>query len=250
MREALMREALMAFPNAFAAELAKLLTLPAIRLAALAAVIAGACIAGALASGGQGQGMRFAAGQAVLFAVPFVQACFVLLGVLPMTHERDGGQLRTSLSAVPSRARFVLAKTSAVAALLAVTATLAVALSLGAAWVATRVGEGVPQASSVNAAALAGAAAYLALIGLFAHATALLLRRFVPALVSVLGLVLLLPPLLGGTEHARWLPSRAGELLYTGGDPVLTAATGALVLGGWIVAVGVAGLAALRLRDA
>lgn len=243
-----MRETLTPLRNAFAAELAKLFTLPAIRLAALAAVAASACIAGALASGGEGP--RPAAGEAVLFAVPFVQACFVLLGVLPMAHERDGGQLRTSLAAVPSRARFVLAQTSAVAALLAVTATLTVALSLGAAWAVSRLSQGAPQSPSIDVGSLAGAAAYFALIGLFAHAAALLLRRFVPALVSVLGLVLLLSPLLGGTEHARWLPSRAGELLYTGGDPVLTAATGALVLGGWIVAVGVAGLAALRLRDA
>lgn len=242
------RQPVMPLRSAVAAEFAKLVTLPAIRFAALATALAGTGVSAALAFGGQD--IRPGAVEAVLFAMPFVQAGILLLGVLPMAHERDGGQLRTSLSAMPSRARFVAAKTIATSALLALTATITIALSLGAAYAAARIGQGSTQAPNIDAGALAGAAGYLALIGLFAHAAALLLRRFVPALVSALGLVLLLPPFLSGSEHARWLPSRAGELLFTGSDPVLNAATGALVLGGWIVAVGAAGLAALRLRDA
>lgn len=240
----------MHFRGAVAAEFAKLRTLPAIRICALATVIACAAIAAGLASSGDGTAST--AEEAALFAVPFVQASFVLLGVLPMTHEGDGGQLRTSLSAVPGRATFMLAKTTATAALLALTAVVAMGASIAAALVASAwAAGGTPsEGAALDLAALAGAAAYLALIGLFAHATALLLRRFVPALVSVLVLVLLLPPFLSVSEHARWLPSRAGELLYTGSDPVLTAATGALVVAGWIAVVGTAGLAALWLRDA
>lgn len=247
-----MREVGLQFRDAVSAEFAKLHTLPAIRICALATVIACAAIAAGLAFSGDGTAPT--AEEAVLFAVPFVQACFVLLGVLPMTHEGDGGQLRTSLSAVPGRTTFVLAKTTATAALLALTAAVAMGASIAAALVASAWAAGGtpsegPDTVGRDGSALAGAAAYLALIGLFAHATALLLRRFVPALVSVLVLVLLLPPFLSVSEHARWLPSRAGELLYTGSDPVLTAATGALVVAGWIAVVGTAGLAALRLRD-
>ncbi len=68
----------------------------------------------------------------------------------------------------------------------------------------------------------------------------------------MLGLVLVLSPLLSGlTEHARWLPDRAGSLLYQpGADTVLTAATGALVLLSWTVATGAAAAAAFLARDA
>jgi hypothetical protein len=69
-----------------------------------------------------------------------------------------------------------------------------------------------------------GAAAYLVLAGLLTLALAILLRSLVASLMTMLALLLLASPLLSGyTEHVRWLPDRAGSVLYqSGGDPALT----------------------------
>jgi ABC-2 type transport system permease protein len=69
--------------------------------------------------------------------------------------------------------------------------------------------------------------------------------------VAALGLVLLASPLLGGTDAARYLPDRAGALLYRPGtDPVLTPVTGGLVLLGWVAVVGAVAVAGFLRRDA
>ncbi|MFF8818899.1 hypothetical protein ACF07D_12970 [Leucobacter sp. NPDC015123] len=237
---------------AVAAEVAKLCSLPAAIVCAAASLLVGTAIAGALAWGGSGQSVTPIG--AVTAAVPLAQVCVIALGVLPMAHESDGSQLRTSLTAVPGRARFVAAKS--VAALLAtsVVGVLTVAASFAASlagWAfGGHVGAPPHQDPDPVVMPLAGAAIYLALIGLFAHTISLLWARLAPALGVSLGLVLLAPPLLGASEHARWLPSRAGELLYTGAtDHVLTAGTGAAVLAAWAVAVAATGLCVLRRRD-
>ncbi|MCS3428649.1 hypothetical protein [Leucobacter aridicollis] len=245
------------FGGMVAAELAKIRTLPAAIVSAAASVVVGAAVAGALAWGGAGTALAPAA--AVASAIPLAQVCLIAFAVLPMTHENDGSQLRTSLTAVPSRAHFAIAKS--VASLLAVSAIAAmtVAASFGAAfagWTLSghgAVGGGASPDQDPGAAffPLAGAAAYLALIGMLAHAISLLARRIAPALGAALVLVLIAPPLFGGSELARWLPSRAGELLYTGAtDPVLSAGLGAAVLAGWTAVVGAAGFVAMRVRDA
>ena len=84
-----------------------------------------------------------------------------------------------------------------------------------------------------------GATAYLVLVGLLAHAVALLVRHLVSALTGMLSLVLIVSPLLAGlTRHARWLPDRAAMQLYDPADALLTAATGTLVMLAWIALVG------------
>lgn len=239
--------------NAILAELAKLLTLPAALVTAAAAVLLGGIVSWAQVAGPGGAPLPPAG--AVLAAVPLVQACFVVLGVLPATHEHEGCQHRTSLTAVPSRGVFFAAKSIAAALALGLTAAGAVAAGLTAATLARQLGGAPVGGSGPDAGsppqALVGAAAYLALIGLLAHAAAVLLRHLVPALVTTLVLVLILPPLVSFSEHARWLPSRAGALLYDPeADALLTSGTGTLVLAGWIVAVGGAALLTSRARDA
>lgn len=89
-------------------------------------------------------------------------------------------------------------------------------------------------------------------VAYLAHALAVALRSLVPPLVAMLGLVLIASPLLSGTtEHARWLPDRAGRLLYLPEtDGVLTAWTGTVVLVTWIAVVASAATTAFRTRDA
>jgi len=157
-----------------------------------------------------------------------------------VASEYAGSQVRTTLAAVPDRVRALLGKT--VACFLVATATSATGLA----------GALVAVGGAVPVGPVAGAVAHLVLVGLLAFALALLLRALVPALVGMLSLLLVVPPLLAGvTEHARWLPDRAGRALYApGADAVLTPATGALVLAGWIAVVGGGAAWAFFARDA
>ncbi|CAL9470637.1 hypothetical protein SUDANB121_02843 [Nocardiopsis dassonvillei] len=232
-----------------AAELAKLRTLPVAVAAAAATVLAGAVLAAALGAYATGEGVPVSAAEAMVGAVPYVQAGLVLVGVLPVAHEYEGVQIRTTLTAVPDRALLLAGKTAAALAAVAVTAAATVGAGTAAAAAHPHGAEALLDGAEVRT--VLGAAAYLTLIGLLAHAVALLLRHPVPALVGMLSLVLIASPLLGGlTEHARWLPDRAGALLYDPADTVLTGATGTLVLLGWTALVGCAGAVRFGRGDA
>lgn len=220
--------------RAVVAELAKLRSLPAVALTAAGCALAGALVAGTLAASGTPDLTPVAV---ALRTVPFVQAGFVLLGVLPVGHEYAGSQHRTSLAAVPRRGLLLGAKSAAAVLTLALVAVATVLITLGVARLV--LGSGLPTA---GAARLAGAVGYLVLIGLLAHASAVVLRHPMPSLVTVLTLVLVVSPILAGVwEHARWLPDRAATRLYDASDPVLTAGTGLLVALGWVVVIGGAG---------
>ncbi|MFE6308375.1 ABC transporter permease [Nocardiopsis sp. NPDC057823] len=224
-----------------AAELAKLATLPAAVASAVATVLVGAVITAALAAYAADQGSAGSPVAAVVQAVPYVQAGLVLVGVWAAAHEYAGAQIRTSLVAVPGRGLLLAGKTAAALAAVTLTAAATVGASTAAAAVTGRLLGAGPVWESADPRTALGAAAHLALLGLLSHTVALLLRHLVPALVGMLSLVLIASPLLGGlTEHARWLPDRAGALLFDPADTVLTGATGALVLLGWIALAGCA----------
>ena len=216
-----------------AAELGKLWGLPAVRATALGTVVAGAVLG--------------AAGQAVAQVVPLVQVGPILLGILAVATEYAGRQIATTLITTPDRLRLLAGKT--VAYLITATATSGAALA--AAWLARTVRDAGADRAAV-AWPIAGATVYLVLIGLLALGVAVLLRSLIPPLVGLLALVLVVSPLLAGhTEHTRWLPDRAGRLLYLpDADPLLTPATGAVVLLGWIGLAAGAAQRAFLSRDA
>jgi hypothetical protein len=227
-----MREA-MRFAAVLAAELAKLRTLPAAALTAAGCVLVAAAIAAAVSAPAADRGAPTVV-QAVCVAVPFVQAGFVLLGILSVSQEHAGRQLGTTLTAVPDRRLLLTGKTTATLLVLAVTAVAAVGASALAAAVAAALSD-APTVLGEQPGRLAGAAAYLTAIGMLSHAVALLVRHLVPALVIALGVVMIVSPVLAAvSEHARWLPDRAAAQLYDPGDAVLTAGTGALVAACWI----------------
>ncbi|MBK7821248.1 MAG: hypothetical protein IPJ61_09250 [Tessaracoccus sp.] len=173
----------------------------------------------------------------------------ILLGVLAVASEYSGRQIATTLVAVPQRPVLLAGKAGAALLATTVTATLTVAAAaLSAGVVFARRGVAV----SPDGGRLAGMVAYLALIGLFALCTTVLLRGLVASLVVLESLVLIVSPLLATiTEHARWLPDRAGALLYLppGADGSAWH-TGVLVLVAWILAVGAAGAVTFVVRDA
>jgi ABC-2 type transport system permease protein len=242
--------------NVVAAELDKLRTLPAAALAAVGTTVVGVALAAALtASAAAAHGAAVPTTDVPITdimarAVPFVQTGLILLGVLPVSHELAGSQLRTTLAAVPRRGLLLVGKTVATLVVTALTAAATVGGLLGAATVTAYL-TGAPVApGGIDAEPVLGAVAYLVLVGLLSHAVTLLLRGLVPALVGTLGLVLIVSPLLATlTEHARWLPDRAAAQLYAPGDEVLTAATGALVTLAWIAAVGASAAVRFVRRD-
>ncbi|HEY0188801.1 MAG TPA: hypothetical protein VGC67_15020 [Cellulomonas sp.] len=235
------------FQDVLAAETAKLRTLPAVPLSVLGTVLAGALVSAAAAGvPSSGRGGATAVDVAT-GTVPLLQAGLVLVGVWPVAQEHTGRQGATTLRAVPHRPTLLAATAAAAAALVALTA----ALSVGAALLGATTVVGPAPVGAADARALLGAAVALTLIGLLAHAVALLVRHLVPALVGTLVLVLVLPPVLAGaTEQVRWLPGRAAGQLYDRTDTVLSPTTGALVALAWVVLVGGVGAVLAVRRNA
>lgn len=231
--------------RALASELVKLATLPAARAASLGTVTVSAGLAALMAGA---EHAPADAATTVLQLVVFLQAGTVLLGVLATASEYTGGQIRTTLIATPRRARLLLTKTGACLLASGLTGAATVAAGLGGAWAVAEGGL----LGEVSPWQLAGAAVHLALLGLLAHLLAVVTRSLLTPLAAVLGLVLIASPLLSGlTEHARWLPDRAGQLLYLpGSDTLLTPWTGALVLCGWVLVTGAVAALAFTRRDA
>ncbi|MEU4385445.1 hypothetical protein [Promicromonospora sp. NPDC023805] len=225
------------------AELGKLRTLPVAVMTTVGTAVIGALVAAALTAQLVDHGLPASAAAVTAQAVPFLQIGLILLGVLPMSHEHDGGQLRTTLTAVPRRGLLLAGKSIATLLCLALAASAAVGGVVAATALTGRLLD-APPAEDVAGQPVVGAAGYLVVVGLLAHAVALLVRSLIPALVGTLSLVLIVSPLLAGlTRHARWLPDRAARELYDPTDAVLTAATGTLVMLAWIALVG--GIAAV-----
>jgi hypothetical protein len=233
-----------------AAELGKLRTLPVAVLAVAATTVVGGAIAAALASSLADQRAPVSVTAVTIQAVPFVQVGLILLGVLSVTHEHTGSQLRTTLAVVPRRGLLLAGKSVATLVAVALTAVATVGAILAAAAITAYLLDVPDAGSGAEPWPVLGSVAYLVLVGLLSHAVALLVRHLIPALAGMLGLVLIVSPLLAGlTEHARWLPDRAAMQLYDPADTMLTPATGALVMLAWTALVGGAATALFVRRD-
>lgn len=231
-----------------AAELIKLRGLPALLATMLATVAAAVAFAAALASSAPATAD---AAYVMTQTIVFLQVGPILIGVLAASTEYAGRQIAATLAATPNRLLLLAGKTAAYLATAAATSVLTVGAGVMTAWITLNV-RGIRSAEDPGGWPLFGAAVYLVLIGLLALALTILVRSLIPPLVTMLALVLIASPLLSGyTEHARWLPDRAGSLLYLpDNDPVLTPGTGTLVMLACITAAAVAASVAFLRRDA
>jgi hypothetical protein len=193
--------------GAYRAEVLKLVTLPACGVAVLAAWI----VAAGLAAVPQADPIGYA------------QAGFVVLGVLAVTSEYSGGQVRTSLISVPRRVELMTAKVLALTSASAPAAAVSVLVSRLVRPAAT--GPGV-----------ASGIAYLTLVALLAAAVAALTRRTLPALTLLLVWFFIAVPLLREYAPLRW------EHALPAGRP-----SGPLVVGTLTVLAGAA--ISFRFRD-
>lgn len=201
--------------HALAAELSKLWSQPAVWLTLIGAwgvhlLLTAAFIqAEARSPGGEAQDWL----DVGLAALSYAQAGFIVLGVLAACSEYNGGQIRTTLLAMPRRGRQLLAARLALALLAVPAAVIVAASGIGAAAVALA-DAAPPVAAGRLAAALAGAAGSLALTTLIA-AVGTLLRRTLSATAVMLGLYFVAGPIVRGRATlAQYLPDAAADAMW------------------------------------
>ncbi|QCR19742.1 ABC transporter permease [Agrococcus sp. SGAir0287] len=147
------------------------------------------------------------------------QLVFAVLGVIAMTGEYGSGQIRSSLTAVPARTPVLAAKAlvlgliafvaSAVALTIGMLATVGIALAFGVE------ASTIDIDASVPFAVLAGAV-YLALLTVFSLAIGTLVRSGAGAIAIALGVLLVLPTIVG-LIPLEWVQDASPYLLPNAG---------------------------------
>ncbi|MFF2654963.1 hypothetical protein [Streptomyces sp. NPDC058045] len=184
-----------------------------------------------------------------LGAIDYVQAGFLVLGVLAISSEYPG-PIRVTLTTTPRRIPVHLAKATALAmcalpvALVAVATVFAVSRALLG-------GEVDVPALGTTLGQLASATAYLVIVALLAFAVATGLRRTVPAVSAALGYFFVLGPLIRRYTGLDWTPDTAGIALWHPGSapPGLEGPAGWAVLTAWTLGLLAIATTAFTLRD-
>ncbi|WP_067140168.1 ABC transporter permease [Microtetraspora malaysiensis] len=239
--------------QALAAELSKLVSLPATWLTLGGTLVVNLILAMAFTIAGlHGSTGTKSATDIGLASISYAQAGFVILGVLAACSEYTGGQIRTTLIAMPRRALQLTAKHLTLAIVVlpaaAITAASGVALAAGV------LGDtATPVTSGHVAAALSGVTAYLALTTLISASVGALVRQTLAAVVIVLGYFFIAGPLLRDhTPAAKYLPDSAGFAMWfpvADNASAVTPAQGALLLMAWTTGLIVVVMLLYRRRD-
>ena len=182
------------------------------------------------------------------------QLVLVVQGVLAGAGEFTTGMAVASFATVPRRRRLLAAK---VVVLATVTALLSAVLAAGCALAAralTVVDGGIPLTDPGVLRALGLQVAFATLVTVLAVSLGILLRSVAGAVGIVIGLVLVLPPLLGADGRpltravAEALPAlRVGAEPFLAGPDAWTA--GLAVLGAWALAGWAVAAVVLERRD-
>ncbi|RED51826.1 ABC transporter permease [Cohnella phaseoli] len=242
------------FVQALAAELSKLWSLPAVWLTLGGSLIVNLILAAAFVSAGlQGLTGTPYVLDIGLASISYIQAGFIILGIVASCSEYTGGQIRTTLTAIPRRSLQLVAAHLALtivvipaAIITAASGVLFAAIALGNASASMELGSTVRM--------LAGATGYLGSTTLISASCGVLLRRTLPAAIALLGYYFIAGPLLREqTTQARYLPDTAGFAMWfpqPEDASALSAAQGAFVLVAWTLAAFAISLAVYRSRDA
>ena len=194
------------------AELDKLVTLPLIWLTLMGTFILNLGLAAAFTS----IGLQGAIGSQSILNIGFasmeyLQAGFIILGILATCSEYTGGQIRTTLAAMPCRGIQLSMKHLALAIITVPAAFIIAASGTLYTYMMMRDTAAVIGLDTM-AEALAGAAGYLTLTTLLSAAIGALLRRTTPALVVLLGYYFIVSPLSRDFLHSitMYFPDTAG----------------------------------------
>lgn len=193
------------------------------------------------------------------FGYYFAELVVAVLGVLLITGEYGTGMIRSTMAAVPKRIPALIAKYLVVGVTTFIVAMAAIFIS----FLVTKPILGRDNLDSgLNGEILRvflGAGAYLALIAMFALAVGALLRHSAAAISAVLGVLLLVPIILGilsnfvswAGDITKWIPTEVGSRMMTtssGGDG-LTPLQGFGMLSLYVVVLAVASAVMIRRRD-
>ena len=172
--------------------------------------------------------------------VVFAQIAVAVLAVLAIGGEYSTGQIRSTLTAVPTRIPALLAKALVVFLGVAAAGVVAVALSVAVSMpFVSQLGLSLEWTAS-TVRVLAGGALYLATISLFAFAIGALMRHTAGAIAVVLGLLLVVEnvvvalPFRFTEAIAPYLPQTAGSrILMDDAALAAMAEAGGTQLGPW-----------------
>lgn len=182
-------------------------------------------------------------------AVTWTQCGFFLLGVVAASSEYIGGQIRTSLIAMPDRVRWRLAATLALAPLALGAGLVVVTASVTTMLITTPFSMGEVDLGAAARIVLS-AAVYLTLMAVLSSALGLLLRRAIPAAAILLMYLLIISPLLQ-SQNWYFLPDIASYTLWFASvpDTAPSAFVSWLVLLAWTFIFLVPSIVVARRRD-
>ncbi|WP_330295194.1 ABC transporter permease subunit [Streptomyces sp. NBC_00503] len=189
---------------------------------------------------------------AAFYGINFGQVAAFAFGATALSGEFRNGALRTSLTAVPNRARFYLSKMAVVGGLAFLAGQLAgIATFLGGQ--AFMGSYALDLGSPGTYRAIFGCGMYLTLMALLAAGLTAVLRSATVTLSLLIPFVLMVSFVLGAASEgvARYLPDRAGQMMMRL-DPSsgLAPWTGLGVLALWALLAVAAGWLSIRRRDA
>lgn len=147
-----------------------------------------------------------------------------VLGVLSVTGEYAPRSIRTTFTLVPRRGRVVVGKALALTAAVAVTSVVAVAVAVTVSLAVLGAGVDVPHALRVSAAMVWLLVGW----GVLGQAAGWLTRSKIGGAALLVGVMLILPPVLGllpgraGAILPALMPSPAGQAMV-GAEPVMGA---------------------------
>ncbi|WP_163582850.1 ABC transporter permease [Gracilibacillus saliphilus] len=200
----------------FGAELDKLVTLPLVWLTLMCTFILNLVLAAAFTTAG----LRGAAGtQSILniglAPMGYLQAGFIILGILATCSEYTGGQIRTTLITIPWRGFQLSTKHLALAIVTIPMAFIIAASGVLYAFIMMRDTALVIEIDNMIKT-LVGATGYLTLTTLLSAAIGALFRRTTPALVVLLGHYFIVSPLLRDflPSIKNYFPDTAGYYMY------------------------------------
>jgi ABC-2 type transport system permease protein len=190
-----------------------------------------------------------------LFGAGFAALAAAALGVLVISGEYRTGMIRTTFLAVPRRVHVLAAK----AAVLTVTV---LTVTAGASLVSFLAGQAVlaPTGSQTSLGdpgvlrAVLGTGLYLTVSGLFGLAVGALIRHAAGAIVAVIGLIFVLPPMASALPGGwgRYVTVNAGQQIMATrtAEGALGPWTGFGVYCAWIAVTMIAAAVLMNRRDA
>lgn len=190
----------------------------------------------------------------LLTGVSWAQLLLPVLAAVCMSSEWSSGTSQVTFLAVPTRWPVLLGKTVVMGVVAFLAGAVGAIGALAAGWIGG-VDVGVDPALATRL--VVGAGCYLGGLSMLAVGVSAIVRNLVASILTVVGLLWVLPLLVGFVPSADlqrvipYLPSPAGGRLIAAADPSapLTPWAGGAVLLAWVVAALVGAILVLRRRD-